>query len=571
MRAVFLTLFIFFFTVSSQAQGFKIPDSLKEKSYEELMERLYDVYSDTVTSLIYCNAYLAKAKRLRENIYVAEGYSLIQYYQKEEQKKLKYLDSAINISKNLSDPIYPALPYSIKGGYYWNKWDLKRALDNYFLSLEYAEKNHSEYYIHTAKVNIAGIKGSLGRYDESIKGDKEYLKYSKENMESIGDTIQYITNLTILAMTYSKLGSIDSSKVYIKKGKEFLKFSKLSLNNYYSQNDLSKHLDFLEGVNHFYNNEYKYALLSIHKVLPFLKNEFLDYTPDANLYLAKIYSEMGVKDSVPFYYKKADSLYRLNEYLGLDLREAYSGLANYYKEKNDLKNQLVYVEKLLKFDSVFQENYKLMDKKLLDEYDIPNAVAQKEEIIAALEAEKSTNTTQIAVISLLLVLSLGGVGYYYRNQKVYKKRFLQLVDAKQASVEPIKQDPPKKDKTAATIGDETRDHLLAQLQQFEEKQGYLKSMLNAKDLAKSFGSNSSYLSIVVNTYKQKSFSQYINDLRIEYVVARLQTDTKFRKYTIKAIAQEIGFNTAEAFAKTFYKNTGIYPSYFIKQLEGRES
>ncbi len=172
------------------------------------------------------------------------------------------------------------------------------------------------------------------------------------------------------------------------------------------------------------------------------------------------------------------------------------------------------------------------------------------------------------VISLLLVLSLGGAGYYYRNQQVYKKRFLQLLDTKNTPVvTPVKKETTK-DKVAVTISDETRDHLLTQLQRFEDRHDYLKSRINSKDLAKSFGSNSSYLSIVVNTYKQKSFSQYINDLRIEYVVVRLQTDTKFRKYTIKAIAQEIGFNTAEAFAKTFYKNTGIYPSYFIKQLEG---
>ncbi len=133
-----------------------------------------------------------------------------------------------------------------------------------------------------------------------------------------------------------------------------------------------------------------------------------------------------------------------------------------------------------------------------------------------------------------------------------------------------KEKAAKNKPSVTNISDEVQYHLLVKLQKFEESRGYLKSKLNTTDLAKSFVWNSSYLSIVVNTYKQKSFSQYINDLRIDYAVARLQTDTKFRKYTVKAIAQEIGFNTAEAFAKTFYKNTGIYPSYFIKQLESRD-
>ncbi|TSE03808.1 AraC family transcriptional regulator [Aquimarina algiphila] len=53
------------------------------------------------------------------------------------------------------------------------------------------------------------------------------------------------------------------------------------------------------------------------------------------------------------------------------------------------------------------------------------------------------------------------------------------------------------------------------------------------------------------------------------MIGKLKEDRIFRKYTVKAIAQDIGFNNAEAFAKAFYKKTGIYPWYFIKELEKR--
>jgi AraC-like DNA-binding protein len=46
----------------------------------------------------------------------------------------------------------------------------------------------------------------------------------------------------------------------------------------------------------------------------------------------------------------------------------------------------------------------------------------------------------------------------------------------------------------------------------------------------------------------------------------LKEDQKFRKYTIKAIAIEIGFNTDQAFSKAFHKKTGVFPSSFIKEL-----
>jgi AraC-like DNA-binding protein len=38
---------------------------------------------------------------------------------------------------------------------------------------------------------------------------------------------------------------------------------------------------------------------------------------------------------------------------------------------------------------------------------------------------------------------------------------------------------------------------------------------------------------------------------------------------MSAIAEEIGFNNAQTFSSAFYKKTGIYPSYFINQLNKR--
>ena len=63
------------------------------------------------------------------------------------------------------------------------------------------------------------------------------------------------------------------------------------------------------------------------------------------------------------------------------------------------------------------------------------------------------------------------------------------------------------------------------------------------------------------------FSAYISELRIDLCVDKLKNDQTFRKYTMNAIAHEIGFNNAESFSKAFHRRTGIYPSYFIRELE----
>jgi AraC-like DNA-binding protein len=66
--------------------------------------------------------------------------------------------------------------------------------------------------------------------------------------------------------------------------------------------------------------------------------------------------------------------------------------------------------------------------------------------------------------------------------------------------------------------------------------------------------------------KNKSFKQYITELKIEYLIKKLKLDKNYRKYTIKYLAEEIGYTSASAFTRAFKKHKGIIPSEFIKSL-----
>ncbi|QTD36723.1 AraC family transcriptional regulator [Polaribacter batillariae] len=87
--------------------------------------------------------------------------------------------------------------------------------------------------------------------------------------------------------------------------------------------------------------------------------------------------------------------------------------------------------------------------------------------------------------------------------------------------------------------------------------------MSAKDL----NSNTNYLSKIINHYKGLSFSNYLNTLRINFIISELKVNSLYRKFTIKAIAEEAGFNNPESFSKAFYKITNVKPSFFMKQLE----
>jgi len=125
----------------------------------------------------------------------------------------------------------------------------------------------------------------------------------------------------------------------------------------------------------------------------------------------------------------------------------------------------------------------------------------------------------------------------------------------------------KPDKITLNIAPNVIDSIKEHLNAFEQTEGFLEKQITTTSLASKFNTNTKYLSKVIRVYKEKSFVNYINDLRIDYFMNKVQIDSKFRRYTIKALAQECGFNTTEAFSKTFYKKTGIYPSFYIKQIE----
>ncbi len=112
---------------------------------------------------------------------------------------------------------------------------------------------------------------------------------------------------------------------------------------------------------------------------------------------------------------------------------------------------------------------------------------------------------------------------------------------------------------------EVYDKLELALHQFENENQYLE-VITLAELAKKLDSNTTYLSKFINDSKGQNFSQYLNELRIKYIVGQLKVDSKLRSYTIKAIAEEVGYGTAQSFSKAFFQQTGIYPSYFIKKL-----
>ena len=109
--------------------------------------------------------------------------------------------------------------------------------------------------------------------------------------------------------------------------------------------------------------------------------------------------------------------------------------------------------------------------------------------------------------------------------------------------------------------------VLKGLDKLEQEEFYLKSKCNLHTIAKKVKTNSTYLTKIIHTHKGKKFNEYITDLRITYALHRLKNDKKFRAFSVKSIAIELGYKSDGAFAKHFKAKTGLNPSYYISNIE----
>lgn len=127
----------------------------------------------------------------------------------------------------------------------------------------------------------------------------------------------------------------------------------------------------------------------------------------------------------------------------------------------------------------------------------------------------------------------------------------------------------QKQRYAKTPLDITKSQeLLAGIEELvKDKKYFLKSDLNIQLLAKELDTPSKYISQVINLKLNKSFSSYINELRVEHAKnILLQED--FHKYNIAGIGLQSGFRSNSQFYSSFKKYTNLTPTDFIKKYKG---
>ncbi|KRD58694.1 histidine kinase [Flavobacterium sp. Root935] len=551
---VLLLLFIIK-SLTAQNNPNRIRDSLTFKSYEYLDDRIYEYKNDSLKASPYLYAYLNKAKKEKNHEETVNAYQNI-LHESPMNLRLKYADSMVMAAAKSKSNELIGSAFLSKGIVYYSQKNYVKAYDYYIKANESISKTENEYLIYKTKYHIAQIKYYLGFYDEAISLFNECLAYFKKNQER-----PYLNSLHSLSVCYNKVGDYSRCSQTNTLGLAECERLKIPEMEFFFKHS--------EGINQYFLNNYYTSIQMLQEVLPHLNamTEFANVSI-ANFYIGKNYWKLQLPAKAVPYFKKVEKAFIEKGYIRPDLREVFELMIKYYKKENNLKSQLYYMDQLLKADSVLTDNNRYLMGKIHKQYDTKEILLEKEKIQQQLVKEKYYDVILISVVVVLFSAVIYGTYNHFETKKRNKIKFDLLLEKNEnSSIQ--KQSPEKFEIT--DIAQETVQQIIRHLEKFERDKKFLHKEATLAALTVRFNTNSKYLSKVIYHRSGKHFADYINDLKIDYLVELLRNSSAHRNYSISSLAEEAGFTSTPRLTNAFRSKTGISLSYFLKKLRKENS
>lgn len=525
-------------------------DKRDNSKYDQLHKQI-ELHQGTPKVWSYLNKYLETARAEGNKAEIVAAYKEM-LHECDEEQRLAFADSLVTAAKESAVDDLIGASYLTKGILHYQRNEHQLALDQYISANKYLVKSDDQYLRHKVKYSIAQIKFYLGYYQEAIALFTDCVKFFKEE-----DNLPYIKSLHGLIVCYVLTDDLQHAS----------ETNSLALNESarLGIKDMLPYLESAAGMVLYKAGNNKKAISSLEYALPLIQEDG-DYPNEAitHFFLGKAYWDSGQQEKAVASFRRVDDIFTEKKYLRPDLRQSYEFLIKYYHRKKMPDEELIYVNQLLKADSILGKEFRYLVKKVHKEYDTAELLSEKEKIQSELAHSRYTGLIAKGAIGFLIA-TIGYLIYRQRRLKrLHRQRFEELINNNIPTLEPVSKEKPLK---PLTINPLIAAQISSKIDDFEKKRGYLKKDLNATKLAQSFDTNYKYLCEVIKAKRQKGFTNYINDLRIDYIVQRLKTEPVLRRYTNSTLAAEAGFSTTQHFTTAFKKRTKISPGYFVKEFD----
>ncbi|WP_417428855.1 helix-turn-helix domain-containing protein [Halpernia sp.] len=558
-------LFLFFlFCLLPNIEAQKASNS--DLTYKQIEEKIDHLHSDSTKMWKMINLYIQKSKKEKnyETLIYAYRYSTTN---SKFPKNIAFADSALNIAKKSGKASLLSSAYINRGKTWMEEIKYQKSLNDFLQAIKFSNKTGDDYTTYKIKYYIAQNKIYLGLYSEAQEELKQCISYFKKNINS-----NILGKDNEMFYLYSLMSYIDTNtKLYKQKENKTLLAEAF---NYIKKNNLKQYLPYFissEGTDAYFEKNYNIAILKLNQALNLYKDKGFHFTE--NFYLGLSYWEEGNQEKAIYFFKLIDTEYSKTGKLDPHFRPTYEYLIKYYQNSGNKNLQLQYVKKLMNLDRNYEKNYKYLYTTINKEYDTKKLQQEKDRL------EDSLLQQQIFYSILIILVLFGALFFVYRFLKLkkqYRERFENIIhfDGNKSNFNlktNSRLDSPEVEEIfyddIPGINPQIVEHIVKELENLETNKLYLDPQISQKSLSETFGTNSSYLSRVINVYKDKNFNHYINDLRVDYILSQLKSQRKYLHKDVKELALIAGFSSTDSFSKNFQRKFDMKPSVFIKLMK----
>ena len=478
----------------------------------------------------------------------------------------KNFDKAIiagdSLYRNSDKPVFQVKSLMLLAQLYQRKGDVEKAVS-------YAEKSEDiieKYQIYDYSARVFGFLASQYRiislYDKSKSYTEKALsavKYIKDPAES-----DNVTGLMLQELAHYDIKTKQYKKAIFKLEKAQEKFSLLREKDFFTATNNQ-----LMGVCYIGAGMYDKAITYYKKALAYANKNLPKSTLAGKVFqgLALAYVRNGELDEAKEYLDKAEDYVKDSKYLGLN-QEIYSTSQEYYAKRNDAQNFTLATEKK---DSLSELIASLNTRFLNQQF------SKLEKQNTEQEEKNFTKSIFIAISGIFII---GNLLFFFFYSRAKKRQILKIRNVlknlkeknnEQTEIEVTRKSDDNTDPGTSLMSSETEQLLLTKLENFEREQLFTDKKVSLSYVATHIGTNTKYLSFVIKKYKGKGFNTYINELRINYILEKLNTEPVYRQYKISTLAEDAGFSSHSKFTTIFKSVTDVSPSHFIKYIESKDN
>ena len=464
------------------------------------------------------------------------------------------LDEFINgvkVSEQCAKPEHAASLYNYIGNVYCMFLDWEKGMDYYRKAYELCRKMPDRVTEHDILVNMAGIYTFM----KDLPNARKYYKLSERTKDAADPEDVYMSGYTLSLIQINEGDAVPA----VARLKELARYA------------VGKRI------------EHKYECFAYQEIY-------------------SAYNKLGMPDSALKYMNLCDAAARRHN-LQHTFAATLKNLSEFYENKGDVVKSNMYKSRYLDImDSIYDTRRFDAARNSLFTYEVGKTTREISDLKAREQQrlqtirQQRTAMTAVAVVAVVTAVFLTIVlrqkrrlrrsyaDLYSVNRnfvdtqeqltarlrsmgEALKAKDDEIAAVKAAGAEGRRQAPKQqgvqpKYVSSGLAGEQAQALADAIRNVMENSTAYCDVNFSLSALADLVGSNSKYVSQVINDTFHKTFNDYVNPYRIHLACARFADTEHYGHLTMKAVAESVGFKSYSSFVSVFRKVTGITPSLY---------